>query len=75
MKDLDERFTEIEKRVAALATDNVRLRQQVARLQQELEQARAEAGELQDLHGKRLHIRDKIEKVLQSLEAIGEKGS
>ena len=75
MKDLDARFAEIEKRVTALASDNARLCKQVAALQKELEQARADARELQNLQGKRMHIREKIEKVLQSLEAIGEKGT
>lgn len=75
MKDLTERFSEIEKRVRALASDNAGLRKRVAELERDLEQARAEASEFQNLQGKRLHIREKIEKVLRSLEAIGEKGS
>ncbi len=74
MKDLDTRFAEIERRVAALVSDNARLRAQVAALQTELEHARVDAEELQGLQGKRLQIRERIEKVLQSLETIGEKG-
>ena len=75
MKDLTERFAEVEKRVTALVSENAGLRKRVAELERELEQARAEASEFQNLQGKRLHIREKLEKVLQSLEAIGEKGS
>jgi uncharacterized protein (DUF3084 family) len=75
LKDLETGFAEIEKRLRTLMTANAGLRKRVAELEQELVQAREESGELQHFHGKRMHIREKIEKVLQSLESIGEKGS
>lgn len=74
MTDLEARFAELEKRVTRLVSDNTELRTRAAGLERELERARAEVREFQSLQGKRVHLRDKIEKVLQSLEAIGEKG-
>ncbi len=75
MKELEAGFCEIEKRMRALVADNEGLRKRIAELERELARARAESGELQNFHGKRLHIREKIEKVLQSLESMGEKGT
>lgn len=73
MKDLETRFAEVERRVKTLIADNAGLKKRVSELEQELEQARSESHELQNFHGKRLHIREKIERVLQSLEGIGER--
>ena len=75
VKDLEARFTEVEKRVTALVTDNAGSGSGSPSSSRSWQQARAEAGELQNLHGKQLHIREKIEKVLQSLEAHREKGT
>jgi hypothetical protein len=75
LKDVTEQFAEVEKRVTAVVRENAVLRRRVAELERELAQARAEASEFQNLQGKRIHIREKIERVLQSLEEIGEKGS
>ncbi len=75
MKDLEARFAEVEKRVKTLISDNSRLKKQVSELERELAQARLQSGELQNYHGKRLHIKEKIEAILQSLEAAGKKST
>lgn len=75
MKDLEARFAEVEKRVKTLVADNTRLRKRVSELERELKEARLQSEELRHFHGKKLHIREKIEKVLQSLETMGEKGT
>ena len=74
MKDLEAGFAKVEKRVKTLIADNAVLRKRLAELEQELAQARQESEELENFHGKRLHIREKIERILHSLEAAGEKG-
>lgn len=74
MKDLESGFNEVEKRVSALMKDNAGLRKRIAELEQELSLARSEAGELRDFRGKQLRVREKIEKVLRQLEALGEPG-
>ncbi len=70
MKNIEAGFSEIERRIKALNADNASLRKRVADLERELAQVRAVSGELQNFHGKRLHIREKIEKVLRSLESM-----
>lgn len=75
MKDLETKFVEVEKRVKTLVADNAGLRKRIAVLEQELAQARHESREMQNFHGKRIHIREKIERILHSLEAMGDKGT
>lgn len=72
MKDVEAGFAEVEKRVKKLHADNAALRKRVAELEDELAQARLESDEIENYRGKRLHVREKIEKVLRSLEALGE---
>ena len=73
MKDLENKFGEVEKRVKALVSENRDLAKRVSELEQELSRARRESQELENFHGKKMHIREKIERVLQALEATGEK--
>lgn len=68
MKDLEDRFAEIERRVRLLAVENKDLRGRVSELENELAQARREAQQFEHLHGKKLHIKEKIERILQSLD-------
>ncbi len=75
MKDLETGFAEVEKRVKILIEDNAGLRKRITALERELAEARLQSEELQNFHGKKLHIREKIERILHSLEAIGEKGT
>ncbi len=73
MNDLENKFEEVEKRVEALVLENRDLAKRVSELEQELSRARRESQELENFHGKKMHIREKIERVLQALEAAGEK--
>ncbi len=69
MKDLETKFAEVEKRIGALVAENKVLMGRVRELEHELTHARREAQELQNLHGKKMHIREKVERILHSLEA------
>jgi predicted nucleic acid-binding Zn-ribbon protein len=73
VKDLEDKFVEVEKRVQALVSENADLRKRVSGLERELAGARRESRELENFHGKRMHIREKIERILHTLEAAGEK--
>ena len=71
MKDLDDRFALIEKRVRALLSENNSLAARVGELERELAQARNEAREQGQFHDAKLHVREKIENILHALEAAG----
>jgi cell division septum initiation protein DivIVA len=71
--ELEDKFVEVEKRVKALVTENRDLAKRVSELEQELSQARNESQELKNLHDKKMHIKEKIERILLALEAAGEK--
>lgn len=73
MKDLENKFAEVEKRVKALVSENRDLAKRVSELTQELSRTRRESQELENFHGKKMHVREKIERLLQALEAVGEK--
>jgi predicted nucleic acid-binding Zn-ribbon protein len=71
VKDLNDKFAEVEKRVKGLATENAELRKRVSGLERQLAAANRGSQELETLHGKKLHIKEKIENILRSLEAAG----
>ncbi len=71
MKDLTEKFAEIEKRVKTLVAENADLKKRAAELERELAAIRRESQEIGDLHGKKMHVREKIERVLRALETVG----
>ncbi len=73
MKDLAEKFAEVEKRVKSIVTENRELKGRLTELEQELTQVRSEAQDFEHFHGKQLHIREKIERILHSLEAVTNK--
>lgn len=73
MKDLESRFAEIEKRVSALAAEKKALTGRVRELEQELAVARREALEMQHFRSKRMHIREKVERILSALEVTEKK--
>lgn len=70
-KSIDERFAEVERRVRALVSENSALTRRVREQEEELVQLRREAQDLQHLHGRRMHVREKIERVLAALEEAG----
>jgi chromosome segregation ATPase len=73
VKDLEDRFAEVEKRVASLVSENRDLAKRVSELTEELSRARRGSQELEDFVGTKMHVREKIERILQALEAAGEK--
>lgn len=70
VNDFEARFGVIEKRVKALMEENTGLKARIGGLEEELAQVKREARELEHFHGKKLHIREKIERVLQQLDAV-----
>jgi chromosome segregation ATPase len=77
LEDLKGRFEEIEKRVRTLVSEDRALRKRISELEHELTLARREAQTAEHVHGKHQHIREKVARVLRSLEALGvkEKGN
>ncbi|HEX9020194.1 MAG TPA: hypothetical protein VF903_02910 [Nitrospirota bacterium] len=70
VNDLEENFAEVEKRVKVLASENRTLKGRVRELEQELSRALNDARDFESVHGKQAHIRQRIERVLQSLESL-----
>jgi len=64
-------FKEVEARVKAMVSENVDLKARVRNLEQELAEARSRSSELTDMLDKQQHIKEKVERVLLELEAIG----
>ena len=73
MKNLSDKFAEIEKRVKILVAENADLKERAAELERELAAVRRDSQEFENLQGSRTHIREKIERVLRALEAAGKK--
>jgi hypothetical protein len=71
VNDLEARFGVIERRVQTLVAENKDLKARLSKLDEELAQAKREARELEHFHGKKLHIKEKIERILQQLETVG----
>ncbi|HUI46168.1 MAG TPA: hypothetical protein VL122_09340 [Nitrospirota bacterium] len=71
MKELDEKFRVIEKRVRALIAENKNLTGRISNLEQDLLAARRDAQESEHHHGRNLRIREKVENILHALESIG----
>ena len=72
VKRIEAAFAIVEQRVQALANENRELAERVRELEGELTQARRSSQDLEHLHSRRMHIREKVERVLQSLEALKE---
>ena len=72
-KNLRVCFDVIEKRVKALVAENKGLKARLSELEVELVQAKREALELEHFQGRMLHVREKIERILQQLDAVGTK--
>ncbi len=73
LKDLEARFAEVEERVRALVSGNKDLKKRVRELEDELARARHRLQELEHFHGKKMHVKEKIERILKALEALGAK--
>ena len=70
MKELIARFTEVEKRVRALAEENGNLRDRVRALEEELGRASEGAREAETLRARKEQVRDRLNRLLRVLEAV-----
>jgi len=70
VKNLDEKFVEIERRVTALVTENRSHKKRVKELEKELNLTRHDVKKSAQVHDKQLHLREKVEKILKDLEAV-----
>jgi len=73
LKDLDEKFGVIEKRVRALMARNKSLADRISELEQELLSARREVQVAEHRHGKNQQVREKIANILRALDSISAK--
>jgi prefoldin subunit 5 len=71
LKDLEDSFAIIESRVKMLVTQNKDLKNRIRELDQELAQVRREVQNVEHFQGKKLHVREKIEQILKTLDGLG----
>ena len=70
MKNLEEKFAEIERRVKALVDENRSHKKRVRELEKELSQTRHVVQKSVKIQDKQLHLRERVEKILKDLEAV-----
>ena len=70
VKRLEADFAIVERRVQALVAENRGLKKRVRELETEIAEARRSSQDLEHLQSRRMHIREKVERVLLSLEAL-----
>jgi predicted nucleic acid-binding Zn-ribbon protein len=70
-KDLEEQFGVIERRIKAITSENRALTERIAELEREIAGARKDAQTREHVSGITGQVRERIEKVLLSLETIG----
>ena len=68
MKHHEDIFAEIEKRVRMLVLQNKDFKNRIKELEQEIIQGRRKEKLVEHLHGKKLLVKEKIDRLLQSLE-------
>jgi predicted RNase H-like nuclease (RuvC/YqgF family) len=71
MKDLEERFAEIERRIRPLVAENRSQKKRIRELEKELGQTRYDVQKSAQFDEKQLRLRERIEKILQALESVG----
>jgi cell division septum initiation protein DivIVA len=70
-KELEDQFGVIERRIQAITSENRALKERIAELEREIAEARKEAQTQEHISGITGQVRERIEKVLLSLETIG----
>lgn len=75
MKNLEEKFAEIERRVKELVAENRSHKKRVKELEKELNLTRHDAKKSAQAHDKQLLLRQRVEKILKDLEAVEVKES
>lgn len=73
LKNIRDRFALIEERVQALRASNSHLTARVNDLEQELARTRRDVKELEHFRSRKLHIKERVENILRTLESIGTK--
>jgi chaperonin cofactor prefoldin len=73
VRDLEKRFSLVEERFHSLVDQNKGLKARVAVLEAELARARSESQELEQLSGTKRELRERVENVLRSLDALSPK--
>ncbi|HAS54919.1 MAG: hypothetical protein A2X56_06420 [Nitrospirae bacterium GWC2_57_13] len=68
-KDLAASLGELEERVAKIVAENRRQKKRIRELEQELASLQREALSLQHVQGLRMRLREKVEKILKTLDA------
>ena len=71
MKDLEDRFAEIERRVRSLVAENRAFAARINELERELAGARQESHTNEHFHETRMRLREKLENILRALESVG----
>ncbi len=69
-KDLAAALTELEKRVTKIVAENRQQKKRIRELEQERASVQREALSLQHVQGLRMRLREKVEKLLKTLEAL-----
>jgi len=70
MKDLAEKFTEIERRIKKLVDENRSHKKRVRELEKELAQSRHDTKKSAQVQDKHLDLRKRVEKILKDLEGV-----
>jgi chromosome segregation ATPase len=70
MKNLEDRFAEIERRVKALVAENRSSKKRIRELEKELSLKRHEAQKSVQFHDQQIHLKSRVEKILKDLEAV-----
>jgi hypothetical protein len=70
VKNLEEKFAEIEKRVKALVSENRAQKKRIRELEKDLNLTRHDAKQSDLFQEKQLQLRERVEKILKDLEAV-----
>jgi hypothetical protein len=70
-RDIEEQFGIIERRVKTMRAENRALKERIAELERDITEAKKVAQTREHISGVTGEVRERIEKVLQSLETIG----
>lgn len=70
LQELEADFSEVEKRIRALVHENAASKARIRELEQELAAAQLVARDMDHVRGKQHLIREKVERILLSLESM-----
>jgi hypothetical protein len=70
VKNLEEKFAEIERRVMTLVVENRSHKKRVKELEKELNLTRHDTKKSAQFQDKQLRLREKVEKILKDLESV-----